>query len=95
MKAGVNLINFGPGASPESLARTAALAEALGYHFVMTSDHVAVTPDVAASVVVDVRQVGELPPGGRARAAIGPQRSLLATLPEVTFFSRYTRTFAP
>lgn len=47
MKAGVNLINFGPGATPESLARTAALAEALGYHFVMTSDHVAITPDVA------------------------------------------------
>ncbi len=47
MKAGVNLINFGPGVTPESLARTAALAEALGYHFVMTSDHVAITPDVA------------------------------------------------
>jgi probable F420-dependent oxidoreductase len=48
MKIGVNLINFGPGASPESLARTAALVEALGYHFLMTSDHVAVTPDVTA-----------------------------------------------
>jgi probable F420-dependent oxidoreductase len=47
MKIGVNLINFGPGVTPESLARTAALGEALGYHFVMTSDHVAVTPDVA------------------------------------------------
>jgi probable F420-dependent oxidoreductase len=46
MKFGVNLINFGPGVTPGSLARTAALAEALGYHFVMTSDHVAVTPDV-------------------------------------------------
>jgi probable F420-dependent oxidoreductase len=29
------------------LARTATLAEALGYHFVMTSDHVAITSDVA------------------------------------------------
>jgi len=47
MKFGVNLINFGPAATPESLARTATLAEALGYHFVMTSDHVAITPDVA------------------------------------------------
>ncbi|MGH7392129.1 MAG: TIGR03619 family F420-dependent LLM class oxidoreductase [Candidatus Rokuibacteriota bacterium] len=47
MKVGVNLINFGPGAGPESLARSAALAEALGYHFVMASDHVAITPDVA------------------------------------------------
>jgi probable F420-dependent oxidoreductase len=48
VKVGVNLINFGPGATPESLARTAAVAEALGYHFLMTSDHVAVTPDVTA-----------------------------------------------
>ena len=47
MKFGVNLINFGPGVTPESLARTVALVEALGYHFAMTSDHVAVTPDVS------------------------------------------------
>jgi alkanesulfonate monooxygenase SsuD/methylene tetrahydromethanopterin reductase-like flavin-dependent oxidoreductase (luciferase family) len=47
MKFGVNPINFGPGVTPESLGRTVALAEALGYHFVMTSDHVAITPDVA------------------------------------------------
>ena len=46
MKVGVNLINFGPSASPESLARWAALAEALGYHFIAISDHVAITPDV-------------------------------------------------
>jgi len=46
MRVGINLINFGPGASPESLARSAALAEALGYHLVMISDHVAITPDV-------------------------------------------------
>jgi probable F420-dependent oxidoreductase len=47
MRVGINLINFGPGASPESLARSAELAEALGYHLVMISDHVAITPDVA------------------------------------------------
>src|SRR6266511_3600863 len=46
MKVGINLINFGPGASPESLARSAELAESLGYHLVMISDHVAITPDV-------------------------------------------------
>jgi probable F420-dependent oxidoreductase len=34
--------------SPDALARWAALAEALGYHLVMISDHVAPTPDVAA-----------------------------------------------
>ena len=48
MRVGINLINFGPGASPEALARSAVLAEDLGYHLVMISDHVAVTPDVAA-----------------------------------------------
>jgi probable F420-dependent oxidoreductase len=48
MRAGVNLLNFGPGASVESLARWARLAETLGYHLVMISDHVAITPDVAA-----------------------------------------------
>lgn len=48
MKVGINLLNFGPGVSPESLARWATLAETLGYHFVMISDHVAVTPDVQA-----------------------------------------------
>jgi probable F420-dependent oxidoreductase len=48
MKIGVNLLNFGPGVSPESLARWTTLAETLGYHFVMISDHVAVTPDVHA-----------------------------------------------
>ena len=34
MKVGVNLISFGPGASPESLSRWAAFAENGGYHFV-------------------------------------------------------------
>jgi len=48
MKVGVNLLNWGPGVSPEALARTTALIEALGYHLAMISDHVAPTPDVAA-----------------------------------------------
>jgi len=48
MKVGINLINFGPGVSPESLARSAELAESLGYHLAMISDHVAITPDVQA-----------------------------------------------
>jgi probable F420-dependent oxidoreductase len=46
MKVGVNLINFGPGATPHSLIRWVQLAEALGYHLMMTSDHVAITADV-------------------------------------------------
>ncbi|MBA2461470.1 MAG: NAD(+)/NADH kinase [Actinobacteria bacterium] len=52
------------------------------------------TPDVPVTALVDGHPVVELPPGGRALARVGPQCSLLATLPEVTFFSRYSRTFA-
>lgn len=48
MKVGVNLINFGPGATPDTMARWAQLTEALGYHLIMTSDHIATTPDVQA-----------------------------------------------
>ena len=46
MKVGVNLINFGPSAGADVLRRWAGLVEALGYHSLMTSDHIAVTPDV-------------------------------------------------
>lgn len=52
------------------------------------------TPDVSATALVDGHRVADLPPGSRALARVGTQRSLLATLPEVTFFSRYGRTFA-
>jgi probable F420-dependent oxidoreductase len=48
MRVGVNLLNFGPGVSPESLAGWTRVAETIGYHFVMISDHVAMTPDVVA-----------------------------------------------
>ena len=46
MKVGVNLINFGPGASPDSLMRWAQVSESLGYHLLMTCDHIALTSDV-------------------------------------------------
>ena len=48
MKVGVNLLNFGPGATPENFAAWARTAEGLGYHFLGVSDHVALTPDVSA-----------------------------------------------
>jgi probable F420-dependent oxidoreductase len=48
VRIGVNLLNFGPGVSPASLEGWTQLAETLGYHFVMISDHVAMTPDVVA-----------------------------------------------
>ena len=46
MKVGVNLINFGPGANPKALKNWVQLVEGLGYHLIMTSDHIAMTPDV-------------------------------------------------
>ena len=48
MKFGINILNFGPGTNPVSLQRWATFAEEVGYHMVMISDHVAVTPDVEA-----------------------------------------------
>jgi probable F420-dependent oxidoreductase len=46
LKFGVNIINFGPGASPEALQRWAQFTEDTGFHLAMISDHVAITPDV-------------------------------------------------
>ena len=51
------------------------------------------TADVSAAVLVDGHRVRELAPGEDAVARLSGQRSLLATLPEGTFFSRYRRTF--
>lgn len=47
MKVGVNLVNFGAAATPETLAKWAEVVETLGFHHLMTSDHVTITPDVA------------------------------------------------
>ncbi len=51
------------------------------------------TPDLTAGVLVDGQEVGRLEPGDRASIRIGEQQSLLATLPEATFFTRYAATF--
>jgi NAD+ kinase len=51
------------------------------------------TPDVGATVLSDGQRVGEIPPEGRVIVRLGEQRSLLATLPEATFFRRYRDTF--
>ena len=47
-----------------------------------------------ATVIADGIAVGELAPDRRATIRLGPERSLLATLPEVTFLRRYSETFA-
>jgi NAD+ kinase len=51
------------------------------------------TPDLEATVLVDGQPVGTLASGEQAIVKVGSQHSLLATLPEVTFFSRYAATF--
>jgi NAD+ kinase len=51
------------------------------------------TPDLPAGVLVDGQEIARLDPGDRASVRIGEQQSLLATLPESTFFTRYAATF--
>ena len=48
MRLGVNVPNFGPGTNPDLLRRWALTVEGLGFDLLMVSDHIAVTPDVAA-----------------------------------------------
>ena len=50
--------------------------------------------DVEAGVLVDGHRVSTLGKAERAVVRIGPQRSLLATLPEATFVRRYRQSFA-
>jgi NAD+ kinase len=52
------------------------------------------TADVSATVLADGHPVHELAPGAQVVARLSDERSLLATLPESTFFSRYRRIFA-
>lgn len=52
------------------------------------------TADVPVSVLVDGHRFSELPPGGLVTVALDDRRSLLASLPETTFFRRYRETFS-
>jgi NAD+ kinase len=51
------------------------------------------TADVSATVLADGHRVHELEPGAKVSVRLAEERSLLATLPESTFVSRYRRTF--
>jgi NAD+ kinase len=51
------------------------------------------TADVGAAVLVDGHRSGELEPDRSLSIRLGHERSLLATLPETTFFGRYRETF--
>ncbi len=46
MKFGVKLPQFGPGTDPDLMLRWARFAEAIGFDFVLTGDHTALTPEV-------------------------------------------------
>jgi NAD+ kinase len=52
------------------------------------------TVAVPATLLVDGHRVAEIPPGEEVSIYLAGERSLLATLPETTFFSRYRETFA-
>jgi NAD+ kinase len=52
------------------------------------------THDVEAGVLVDGHRVATLGKSDRAVIRIGPERSLLATLPEASFVRRYRQSFA-
>jgi NAD+ kinase len=52
------------------------------------------TPDVRVVVLVDGHRVGEAGTGGQVRIGLGEARTLLATLPEATFVSRYRQSFS-
>jgi NAD+ kinase len=51
------------------------------------------TPDAEAAVLIDGHRSGDLAPDRALSIRLGEQRSLLATLPETTFFRRYRETF--
>jgi NAD+ kinase len=49
--------------------------------------------NVDTAVIVDGHLFGRLAPGEQAMVRIGDRSTVLATLPEVTFFTRYAATF--
>ena len=51
------------------------------------------TADVVAAVLIDGQRTGDLAPERALSIRLGTERSLLATLPETTFFRRYRETF--
>jgi NAD+ kinase len=52
------------------------------------------TEDVPVAVLLDGHRVGELGAGARVLVRLGRKSSLLALLPEATFFRRYRENFA-
>jgi NAD+ kinase len=51
------------------------------------------TADVSMGILVDGHRVADMPPGAEITIHLSGQRSLLAVLPETTFFGRYREVF--
>jgi NAD+ kinase len=51
------------------------------------------TTDGSVSVLADGRECGELATGDTLEVTLGPEKSILAHLPEVSFFTRYHEVF--
>jgi NAD kinase len=51
------------------------------------------TADVSGVVLIDGHEFTRIGEGGCVEVGLGPQRTMLATLPERTFFRRYRDTF--
>jgi len=52
------------------------------------------TLDVEVAVLVDGHRIGDAGPGGEVSVRLGGASSLLATLPDATFVSRYRQSFS-
>ena len=46
MEIGLKLPQFGSGTTPDLMLRWAQFAETAGFHFILTGDHIALTPEV-------------------------------------------------
>ena len=51
------------------------------------------TRDIPLALVADGRRIGAIPPGESVTARLGERRSLLATLPDATFLTRFRSAF--
>jgi NAD+ kinase len=51
------------------------------------------TPDIPLALIADGQRVGEIEPEGTVTVRLGGERSMLATLPDATFLTRFRSAF--
>ncbi len=51
------------------------------------------TPDIPLALVADGQRVGQIEPDGTVTVRLGDERSMLATLPDATFLTRFRSAF--